>query len=55
MEEIECVHLYLDDLGAPRQSKIGRDLSIVGRIQQLELSHFKKLSEIETSTTASIN
>ena len=31
-EDIECVHLYLDDAGSPRENEEGA-YSIVGRIQ----------------------
>lgn len=34
LEDLECVHLWLDDQKAPRQTK-GRELSIVGRVQHL--------------------
>lgn len=33
-EEIECVHLWLDDIGAPRyETNSEREYSIVGRIK----------------------
>ena len=35
-EDLECVHLYLDDKEAPRQDDKGETYSIVGRIKQLE-------------------
>ena len=35
-EDLECVHLYLDDKGVPRQDDEGETYSIVGRIKQLE-------------------
>ena len=47
-EDLECVHLYLDDLGMPRKDKGVGSYSIVGRIKQLEKHYMQKLSEIET-------
>jgi hypothetical protein len=32
-EDLECIHLYLDDIKAPRADDNGRDYSIVGRIK----------------------
>ena len=45
-EEIECVHMYLDDLKIPREDD--KDiLSLVGRIKQLEKRYLKQMSEVE--------
>jgi hypothetical protein len=46
-EDIECVHLYLDDLELPRHSKDNKQYSIVGRIKQLQKRYLKELSEVE--------
>jgi hypothetical protein len=54
-EEMECIHLYLDDKDIPRQSEYGRDFSIVGRIQQLEATLLRKMSEIESAAIPSKN
>jgi hypothetical protein len=35
-EDIECVHMYLDDLELPRADSKGEEYSIVGRIKRLE-------------------
>jgi len=35
-EDLECVHLYLDDKLTPRKDSYGKDYSIVGRIKFLE-------------------
>ena len=32
-EDLECVHMYLDDIGAPRKDADGEEYSIVGRIK----------------------
>lgn len=32
-EDLECVHLYLDDIAAPRKDPEGETYSIVGRIK----------------------
>ena len=42
-EDLECVHLYLDDKGLPRQDDEGEEYSIVGRIKQLERHLTNKL------------
>lgn len=34
-EDLECIHLYLDNMGAPRKDNNGVDFSIVGRIKYL--------------------
>jgi hypothetical protein len=34
-EDLECVHLHLDDLKVPRKDESGKDYSIVGRIDKL--------------------
>jgi hypothetical protein len=47
-ENIECVHMYLDDKKIPRQNDNGIDYSIVGRIKILEASFHKQLSELES-------
>lgn len=35
LEDLECVHMYLDDLGVPREDD-GGTFSIVGRIKWLQ-------------------
>lgn len=47
-EDIECVHMYLDDKQVPRQNKNWRDYSMVGRIKILEASFQKQLAELES-------
>ena len=47
-EDIECVHMYLDDKHIPRKDSEGREYSIVGRIKRLEESFQKQLSELES-------
>ncbi len=47
-EDIECVHMYLDDKDLPRKDFKGRGYSIVGRIKRLEESFQKQLSELES-------
>lgn len=47
-ENIECVHMYLDDKQVPRQNDNGIEYSIVGRIKILEASFHKQLSELES-------
>ena len=45
-EDIECVHMYLDDLNIPRKDE--KDTySLVGRIKQLEKKYLKEMSEVE--------
>jgi predicted HAD superfamily phosphohydrolase len=45
-EELECAHMYLDDLKIPREDD--KDLfSLVGRIKQLEKRYLKQMSDIE--------
>ena len=46
-EEVECVHMYLDDLKIPREDD--KDVfSLVGRIKQLEKRYLKQMSEVES-------
>jgi len=47
-EDLECVHLYLDDKKVPRQDSKGKTYSIVGRIKQLESRMIKDASDVET-------
>ncbi len=47
-EDIECVHMYLDDKHIPRKNSEGREYSIIGRIKRLEESFQKQLSELES-------
>lgn len=47
-EDIECVHLYLDDKKIPRQDLNGQNYSMVGRIKQLEIEHQRQLSILES-------
>jgi hypothetical protein len=47
-EDLECVHLYLDDKEVPRQDDKGETYSIVGRIKQLENRMIKESSDLET-------
>lgn len=42
-EEVECAHMYLDNLNIPRED----DFSLVGRIKQLEKKYLKEMSEVE--------
>lgn len=42
-EEVECVHMYLDNLNIPRED----GFSLVGRIKQLENRYLKQMSEVE--------
>jgi hypothetical protein len=45
-EEVECAHMYLDDLKIPREDD--KDLfSLVGRIKELEKRYLKQMSETE--------
>jgi hypothetical protein len=37
-EDLECVHLFLDELGSERVSITGREISVVGRIRYLILN-----------------
>jgi len=48
-EDLECVHMYLDDIQVPRTDDKGEPYSIVGRIKELELKQTKALSELESS------
>ena len=47
-EDIECVHMYLDDKQVPRKNNNGIEYSIVGRIKRLEANFQKQLSELES-------
>jgi len=47
-EDIECVHMYLDDKHIARKDSKGREYSIVGRIKRLEESYQKQLPELES-------
>lgn len=47
-EDIECVHMYLDDKHIPRKDYNGREYSIIGRIKIFEESFQKQLSELES-------
>jgi len=47
-EDLECVHLYLDDLKIKRKDSNDNVYSIVGRIKELENKYYKELSELET-------
>jgi hypothetical protein len=47
-EDIECVHMYLDDKHIPRKDYKGEEYSIIGRIKRLEESFQKQLSELES-------
>lgn len=45
-EEVECAHMYLDNLNIPREDD--KDVfSLVGRIKQLENRYLKQMSEVE--------
>jgi len=45
-EEVECVHMYLDNLNIPREDDKDT-FSLVGRIKQLEKKYLKEMSEVE--------
>ena len=47
-EDIECIHMYLDDKQVPRKDDNGTQYSIVGRIKRLEATFQKQLSELES-------
>lgn len=47
-EDLECVHLYLDDINIPRKDDKGQVYSIVGRIKELGMKWMMKISEIES-------
>ena len=50
-EEVECAHMYLDDLNIPREDS--KDVfSLVGRIKQLEKRYLKQMSELENYYSA---
>lgn len=53
-EEIECVHMYLDDLKIPREDTKDT-FSLVGRIKQLEKRYLKEMSELEEYYLAIMN
>ncbi len=46
-EEVECVHMYLDDRDVSRE-KDNKELSLVGRIKQLEYKYLELMSALET-------
>ena len=37
-EDLECAHMYLDDLEVPRKDKKGNTYSLVGRIKHMDES-----------------
>lgn len=45
-EDIECAHMYLDDLNIPREDDKDT-FSLVGRIKQLEKRYLKEMLEVE--------
>lgn len=45
-EEVECAHMYLDNLNIPREDDKDT-FSLVGRIKQLEKKYLKEMSEVE--------
>jgi hypothetical protein len=47
-EDLEVVHMYLDDLLLPRKDDNGETYSIVGRIQQFEKNMFEQISSLES-------
>lgn len=47
-EDLECVHMYLDDLDLPQEDSKGEIYSIVGRIKRLEARYLKQMSDLET-------
>lgn len=47
-QDIECTHKYLDEKQVPRQDDNGKEYSIIGRIDRLEASFYKQLSELES-------
>lgn len=54
-EDIESVHLFLDDMGAPRKSIGGKPYSIVGRIRYLLWLNSKRENQIYRSIADAIN
>ena len=53
-EDLECVHLYLDDKEIKRQDSKGNTYSIVERIKWLEERLIKKYSDLETHYLAAL-
>lgn len=47
-EDLEVVHMYLDDLLLPRKDDNGETYSIVGRIQQFEKNMVEQISSLES-------
>lgn len=47
-EELECIHMYLDDKEIAREDEQNKTYSIVGRIKQLEKNYTKESSAVET-------
>ena len=47
-EDLECVHMYLDDLKIPRTDSKNEVYSIVGRIKQLEKRFYLELDKVES-------
>ena len=47
-EDLEVVHMYLDDLGLPRKDDSGETYSIVGRIKQMQMRQSQVMSELES-------
>lgn len=47
-EDLEVVHMYLDDLLLPRKDDNGETYSIVGRIKQFEKNMVEQVSNLES-------
>ena len=50
-EDIECIHLYLDDLNIPRHDNENTEYSIVGRIKKIEAKLNESIKVIEKDKT----
>jgi len=48
-EDLEVVHMYLDDLLLPRKDDNGETYSIVGRIKQFEKNMVEQVSNLEST------
>ncbi len=47
-EDLECAHMYLDDLEIPRTDSNNEIYSLVGRIKQLEHRFYLDMDRLET-------
>lgn len=48
-EDLECVHIYLDNLSISRTDSHGETYSIIGRIKRLEERYLRQMSELEST------